>query len=208
MFKQTVQLHVSSLSSVEVACIENDDKNSLLVESEEVVSNVTSESVRERVYPNKLHSPYDLTIVRKMKDEGVKASDEFILTLRGKIKLLREWGVPWKPEEMNRVFNHHGRDWILGFPNVKLEATLLDLEKAYQPTKPEMGKLLVGNPQILALDVDETCYVAEEFLLRNLGFDRQSMRRLIYSTPDILTCDFDHMKTIAGFLRSEIGLHR
>lgn len=162
----------------------------------------------KKPYPNKLHSPYDLTIVRKMKEEGIQASNEFILTLRGKIKLLREWGVPWKPEEMNRIFNHHGREWVMGFSNADLETTLLDLEQAYKPTKSEMGKLLAGNPQVLAMNVDETCYMVEEFMLRNLGFERAAMRRLIYSNPDILSLDIDFMKTTATFLRAEIGLHK
>lgn len=155
-----------------------------------------------------LHSPFNLAIVKKMKQEGNEPSKEFVRVVKDKMVLLKEAGVAWKIVEMNRIFNHLGRQWAGEHPNVKLESTLLELEGAYKLTKDELGKVLCGNPALLALDVDATRFTAEEFYLRNLGFKRPELRNFWVKNPEMLTLDFVYMAATAGFMRSELGINK
>lgn len=155
-----------------------------------------------------LHSPLDLMIVKKMKEAGDELSAEFVSILRGKVFLLKEWGVPWKAEEMNCIFNHHGKQWVAEHPNMKLESTLVELERAYGFSMDDLGKILSGNPALLTMDVDTTLFIVEEFYMRNLGFKRPDMRKLLIKNPEMFTLDFTYMASIAGFMRAELGIHK
>ncbi|GMH41404.1 hypothetical protein BSKO_09314 [Bryopsis sp. KO-2023] len=158
---------------------------------------------------SKLHAHSDLTLVKKLSAKsGAPPSDDLMTSLKAKTSLLKEWGVHWRSEEMNRIFNWLGENWVKNTRVTELETMFLQLERAYEIPMKTVGQMVSRNPDILSMNVEKSLRKMEFFFMTGLGYKRGEMSHLVSSNPEMFSYDQKHMPLVVHFMRNELGISK